>query len=77
METRPEVTDELMLPGVQDSRGKLDDHYPEAVETLPLYLYVLPAPLFGDSAEPYNKAWYAFVINNKHGAEVLKNDSKA
>jgi hypothetical protein len=33
--------------------------------------------VFGDSAESYNKAWHAFVVGDKYGVEVLKNDGKA
>jgi hypothetical protein len=42
-----------------------------------LYLYALSATAFGDNAESYNEAWHAFVIADKYGVEVLKNDSKA
>jgi hypothetical protein len=34
VETRPEATDELIMPGAQDPGIKLDDHYLEAIETL-------------------------------------------
>lgn len=56
---------------------KLDDDHPKAVETLPIYLCTLSARVFGDSAESYNKAWHAFVVGDKYGVEILKNDGGA
>jgi len=37
----------------------------------------LSACVFGDSAESYNEAWHAFIVGDKYGVEVLKNDGKA
>jgi hypothetical protein len=56
VETTPEATDDLIMPGAQDPGIKAGRSLSRSCRDLAALFYTLSATIFEDSAESYNKA---------------------